>query len=141
MQYVMLVAGSQPVDFSTKQFLYGNIFFLGWYHNCFHFSPCKKSTLSILNQKHVLFISQLYFCGVIFYEKLSIRWNQLHFKFHKKTRLKFFIFFSNNYQMSGRLFQKTQIVECFKIDHDYDRSDPQLNELCVWPLRWLLTYK
>ena len=52
-------------------------------------------------------------------------------KYHKTTtvwarfsRNYWFYIFADNYELWGRLFQKPQMTECFKIDRDYDKDGP-----------------
>ena len=41
------------------------------------------------------------------------------------------LFVTDNYQNPRRLSQKTQITECFAIDHDYDSWGPHVRKLIV----------
>jgi hypothetical protein len=58
----------------------------------------------------------------------SIKLPQFALGFQKTTKN---LFVTNNYQNRRRLFQKTQMAECFIIDRDYDSWGPRVGELIV----------
>lgn len=93
MQYVMLVAGSQPVDFSTNQFLYGNIFFSRVIPQLFPFFTSQEKYSIHFEPEACAFYFTTILLWSDFLWEIQYPVKSITLKISQKTRLKVFIFF------------------------------------------------